>query len=266
MERTKFTPKKKIKKVPRNSVKEENYTIIQGWMITDLNLKGHNLIAYAIIYGFSQDGESKYTGSNSYLGTWLQVSEPTVIKVLKDLVDKKLIIKTPIVIKGVTFNEYAHNKEILVVLKNFKYTTKEILVPPTKEILVNNKILISKDINTKEINKEKFYLEYFSKEWNENKEFQNLLIEYIAHRKEKRSNLTNIAWKRLATTLQKFTLEEACEALEVSIQNGYIGVFPKSYTKSNSKKLLRGGVPAQLTKDHSDYLKPSKYGKQIRIM
>ena len=36
-------------------VKNENYLVIQGWMITELKLKGNELLIYAIIYGFSQN-------------------------------------------------------------------------------------------------------------------------------------------------------------------------------------------------------------------
>ena len=32
----------------------DNYINIQGWMRTDLDLKGNELLVYAIIYGFSQ--------------------------------------------------------------------------------------------------------------------------------------------------------------------------------------------------------------------
>lgn len=35
-------------------VKNENYLVIQGWMITELKLKGNELLIYAIIYGFSR--------------------------------------------------------------------------------------------------------------------------------------------------------------------------------------------------------------------
>ena len=39
-----------------SKVSPDNYVAIQGWMITDLNLKGNDLLIYAVIYGFSQDG------------------------------------------------------------------------------------------------------------------------------------------------------------------------------------------------------------------
>ena len=35
-------------------VREDNYFAVQGWMVTELKLKGNALMLYAIIYGFSQ--------------------------------------------------------------------------------------------------------------------------------------------------------------------------------------------------------------------
>ena len=48
-------------------MKNENYIVIQGWMRNELNLKGNELIVYALIYGFSQDEESEFTGSVAYI-------------------------------------------------------------------------------------------------------------------------------------------------------------------------------------------------------
>ena len=35
-------------------VEKENYVVVQGWMITELGLKGNELLIYAVIHGFSQ--------------------------------------------------------------------------------------------------------------------------------------------------------------------------------------------------------------------
>lgn len=74
-------------------IKDENYIVIQGFMVNELKLKGAELIVYAIIYGFSQDGKSKFTGSWKYLASWCNVTEREIAKVLKKLVDKGLIEK-----------------------------------------------------------------------------------------------------------------------------------------------------------------------------
>lgn len=87
-------------------IKNENYIQIQGWMINDLKLSGNELMTYALIYGFSQDGESKFTGSINYVCSWLNCTRPTASKALAGLVEKKLISKTVVSVNNVHFNQY----------------------------------------------------------------------------------------------------------------------------------------------------------------
>lgn len=63
-------------------------------MVQDLNLKGNELLLYALIYGFSQSTENEFTGSVAYMCKWLNCAKNTVFKTLKSLVDSGLIIKT----------------------------------------------------------------------------------------------------------------------------------------------------------------------------
>lgn len=105
-------------------MKNENYINIQGWMINELKLKGNELILFALIYGFSQDGQSNFYGSLSYLQEFLRVSRPTVIALLRKLSDKKLITKT----------EESH----YMVVKKLYHPSKETLPVASKETLLNN--------------------------------------------------------------------------------------------------------------------------------
>lgn len=75
------------------SLKPTNYYQVSAWMITDLKLKSNELNAFAIIYGFSQDGQNAYTGSLNYLSEWLGTSKQTTINVLDKLVEKNYILK-----------------------------------------------------------------------------------------------------------------------------------------------------------------------------
>ena len=43
-----------------NYLNDRNYITIADWMIKDYDLTTRELLTYAIIYGFSQDGESVY--------------------------------------------------------------------------------------------------------------------------------------------------------------------------------------------------------------
>ena len=86
--------------------RRENYIQISGFMITDLLLSGNELLIYAIIYGFSQDGNSQYTGSLSYLESATNSSRNTVISTLKKLTEKKLIIREEIELNNIKFVKY----------------------------------------------------------------------------------------------------------------------------------------------------------------
>ena len=74
-------------------MKENTYITIQSWMITDLDLKGNELIVYATIFGFSQDGESRFKGSRQYLAEWCNSTTRSVQTALNSLVEKGLIQK-----------------------------------------------------------------------------------------------------------------------------------------------------------------------------
>lgn len=125
-------------------IKDENYYTIHGWMINRLGLKGIQLSLYAIIYGFTQDGENEYKGRTQYLCDFTGgTSKPTVLKALQELVDKGYLQKRDEVINGVRFVRYRavrpHDeeagKEFLPPVKKFNGDGKEILPPPGKEIL-----------------------------------------------------------------------------------------------------------------------------------
>lgn len=155
----------------QNRVNDTNYYQISGWMINKLNLKGIQLSVYAIIYGFSQDGESEFTGSLQYLCDFTGgTSKPTVAKALKELVEKQLIIRREEIINNVQFNRYKIN---LPLLKNFYGGGKEILGGGSKEILPNNNILDNNNYNNIQ-EKEKKY----KKEKEIETEFESLWKHY----------------------------------------------------------------------------------------
>ena len=56
------------------TIKNENFITIHAWMISRLGLSGASLIIYAVIFGFSQDGESYFRGSRQYLADWCNCS------------------------------------------------------------------------------------------------------------------------------------------------------------------------------------------------
>ena len=73
------------------TLKDTSYCNLQGWMITRLGLSGIELIIYATIYGFSDDGVSVFQGTAAYLAAWCDCSLRSVQRALKALQDRGLI-------------------------------------------------------------------------------------------------------------------------------------------------------------------------------
>lgn len=89
-----------------SKVRDDNYFMVSGWMLNRLNLRGVALQVFSIIYGFSQDGEGSFTGSLQYLMDFTNSSKHTVIKALKELVEKGYVLKLENTINGVKFCTY----------------------------------------------------------------------------------------------------------------------------------------------------------------
>lgn len=69
-------------------------------MVKELKLSGNELICYALIYGFSQDGDSGFKGTHSYVASCLNVTCGTAVKIISGLVSKGLIEKRDEEISG----------------------------------------------------------------------------------------------------------------------------------------------------------------------
>ena len=65
-------------------VNDNNFIMVSGWMRTRLGLKGNELMLFAMIYGFCQDGNNSYKCSIKYIQDWL----------IKSLEEKELIVKS----------------------------------------------------------------------------------------------------------------------------------------------------------------------------
>lgn len=133
-----FIYKKGVLLMPKDGkVKDENYVLIQGWMIGQLGLKGNELIVYAIIYGFTQAENQVFSGSLQYLADWTNSTKQSVIKCLKSLIEKGLIGKDDEYINGVKFCKYYATKFNGVVNK-VEHGIKQSLTGGIKQSLPNN--------------------------------------------------------------------------------------------------------------------------------
>lgn len=87
-------------------IQNEHYINIQGWMVRELGLKGNELMAYALIYGFSQDGCSVFSGSLTYVAEWLNCTKRAAINIVRSLVDKGLVERIEKVVNNVILVDY----------------------------------------------------------------------------------------------------------------------------------------------------------------
>lgn len=74
-------------------IRSDNHVCLNGWMINELDLSGSELIVYAVIWGFTQDGNQWCTASQAYIARWANISTRGLRKVLDKLEEKGLLIK-----------------------------------------------------------------------------------------------------------------------------------------------------------------------------
>lgn len=144
------------------SIREDNYAVIQGWMLSKLGLKGNELLIYAIIYGFSQTDGQVFSGGLRYLSEWTNSTKQGVIKNIKSLIEKGYIEKREKIVNGVKFCEY-YTTELNGVVNKVEWGGKQSLMGGIKQSLPNNININNKDnkINKKELESE------FTELWNE---------------------------------------------------------------------------------------------------
>ena len=133
-----------------SKVKRENYITVQGFMLTDLKLKGNELLIYACIYGFSQTENQVFNGGLQYLADWVNSRKQSVIKCLKSSEEKGYIIKKEQYINGVKSCEY-YTTELNTLLNKVEYPIKQSLTGGIKQSLTNNIELDKLLDNIKEI-------------------------------------------------------------------------------------------------------------------
>lgn len=102
-------------------MKKDGFLVVQPWMVQDYNLTGNKLLVYALIYGFSQDEQSCFYGSTSYIMEYLHLSKNTVLDVLTSLEKSGLIRKWSETVNGRPTNRYAALRPAAFSTKNDGY-------------------------------------------------------------------------------------------------------------------------------------------------
>lgn len=90
-------------------MESRGYTLIQDWML-DLPLSLVETTIYAVVYGFSQDGESTFSGSLAYMARKCKSSKDTARRGLRKLEELGYIDRIEVPVNGVTFNIYKVSK------------------------------------------------------------------------------------------------------------------------------------------------------------
>ena len=224
-----------------SKVKRENYIMLQGWMLTDLGLKGNELILYACIYGFSQAEDQVFTGSLQYLADWTNSTKQGVMKCLKSLVEKGYIIKAEKLINGVKFCEY-HATLFNGGMQQscMGYATK--LHGGMQQSLPNNLVDTLEDtLEEKKERKEgrKSHVTYDAiiSEYTEDTSLRETLGEFLKMRQRIRKPMTDYALSLMLKKLDKMasTVTAKVDILNQSIMNGWQDVYELKGGKYNAE-------------------------------
>lgn len=231
-----------------SKVNRDNFIVIQGFMITDLKLKGNELIIYACIYGFSQAENQVFSGSLQYLADWTNSTKQGVMKSLKSLLDKGYISKTEKYINGVKFCEYSATK--------FNRGMQQSLIGGMQQSL-NNNIGFENISNNKESKKasKKSFDAIITNYSNGDEELQDLLGEWLKVRKAKRAPLTDRAIQMNIEKLDNIAAQSGLsvkEYLQEIICRGWAAFFVISNYNNKSVNKNVGANGIAISNEKSD--------------
>lgn len=209
-------------------IKRLGYIHIEGWMREELDLKGNELLVFALIHGFSQEEQGCFFGSLDYICRMCGCTRPTAIETLKKLRDRGLIHKRELIENNVKLCQYTAitggSKEILPPVKKLYEGSKESLPEGSKESLPNNKTIDNKSIKKGKGTHPPLILPFSSERFIET---WNALCE--------EKNWKGKTQKALQLTLNKlgrYHEDFAIELMEKAIEGGWKGVvFPDTDAK-----------------------------------
>lgn len=248
-------------------MKSTNYIVIQGWMCNELGLKGNELLIYALIYGFSQDGESLFMGSRNYIAETFNISLPTVDKALNSLKDKNLI---RCYTDNKTYWHYSTCKETLQVdVKKLYEGSKETLLNNTinntnnkksnsKELLQNSEFQFGKSKPKKDNLFTKCVAIIDSYDFSSYPEIRALLIQYLNYRLQiKDKPLYANMWKGMLNKLCNICDDDTelyKAVIQQSIERGYLAFYPiSSYSRNTNIRESIEQLPPSEAMTEDDY-------------
>ena len=239
------------------------YLNIQGWMINELNLKGNELIIYALIYSFTKDGVSEFRGSRQYMADWTNSSVRSVQNVVNSLVDKGMIEKNNYTnkygsletsgYKAINVPKLSSENTSLLVKKVHEGSEKSSL-PLVKKVHegseksshnnidnnISNNIVYKKEKNIKKESVQSVIAEY-----TESKDLQDALHGFVDMRTKVRKPLTVRAMKLSLNELDRLAVDDVTKIAIVnqSIMHNWLTFY----------KLQNNNGPKQLTRKEMGY-------------
>ena len=207
------------------------YIVIEDFMVNELQLKGNDLLVYAIIYGFSQDGESKFSGSLQYLADWCGATKHGILKNLKNLMEKGLISKEETEIGGSKCISYSVTELHSMKLSYIGYTNID-----NKDLKDNKEEGFIGSVVTKTKKKNKFDKCVDAiVEFTDNEQLRDLLVTYLKLRLEMTDSPIYVnQWKGLLNKLAQLadTDSDMMNIVQQSIDRGYRSFFPITKRKN----------------------------------
>lgn len=231
------------------------YIVILPWMREDLDLKGNELLVYALIHGFSQEAQGCFFGSLEYISKACGCSRGTTIGTLKSLQNKGLLKKRELTENNVKMCQYTAitggSAKIELPVQKLDGGSAKIELGGSAEIAPNNKTI---NDNKKIVKPHAPFILPFSSDrfrqtWEalcEEKEW-----------KKKSDNALRLTLKKLGRYDEAF----AIELMERAIEGGWRGVvFPDTDAKYQEWKSAR-----QLKEDNRQPRTTPAQGKPKQI-
>lgn len=253
-------------------MRSENFVVIHGWMRNELELKGNDLMVYAVIYGFSQTDNQKFTGSLQYLADWCGATKQGIMKNLKNLLERNLIVKEEHVVNGVKLVDYyatqfngvynSVERGIQLSCINNIEDNKEDNKGKSnsKELLQNSDFQFGKQ--KKSVKKDNLFTKcvslidsYDFACWGN---IRKLLIDYLNYRiSVKDKPLYTNMWKGMLNKLVELCDDDIRmyeQVIKQSIERGYLSFYPVSSGSGGSIKNESGArhVPRMTKQDYED--------------
>lgn len=201
-------------------------------MKTDLGLSGNELICYAIIFGFSQDGESEYVNGAQYVSEWLGCTYQTALSIIKKLVEKGLVVKREV-------TDESGRKMVYRVVDKAEVGVDENFTNPISEKFTNP--LVKNSLTPNNIYNNNIY-NIINKI---NNKLNKPILTWLEYKKQKKQKYTSLGLEKCVEKLNKLSggdPEIAMEIVNESMANNYAGLFPLKNQKTKNQTVLEQNI------------------------